>query len=127
MNPLAPPDLETLAARLHRRRAELASQLRLRLGPLPLTAQLLDGTTSPDDPAVARQLPGCDLPRLAEELTALRSLDHACAQLEAGSYGRCRDCGAAIAHERLRVQPTAQMCLPCQRAHERRPRRGQRG
>ena len=127
MNPPASPDLETLAARVRRRRAELASQLRLRLGPLPLTAQLLDGTASLDDPAVARRLAGYDLARLAEDLVVLRDLDEACARLADGSYGRCRGCGAAIALERLRVQPTAQMCLPCQEAHEHRPHRGQRG
>ncbi|NVD74714.1 TraR/DksA family transcriptional regulator [Duganella sp. BJB1802] len=126
MNPPSPTELEALAARLHRHRAELASQLRLRLGPLPLTAQLLDGTASPDDPAIARQLPGCDPVRLAEDLATLRGLDSACARLADGSYGRCQGCGVAIPHERLRVQPTAHMCLPCQQAHERRPHRGKR-
>lgn len=127
MNPPSPSELEALAARLHRHRAELASQLRLRLGPLPLTAQLLDGTASPDDPVVASQLPGCDLVRLAKDLATLRGLDSACARLADGSYGRCQRCGAAIPHERLRVQPTAHMCLPCQQAHERRPNRGKHG
>lgn len=127
MNPPSPSELEALAARLHRHRAELASQLRLRLGPLPLTAQLLDGAVSLDDPAAIRHLAGSDLMRLAEDLATLRSLDSACARLADGSYGRCQRCGAAIPHERLRVQPTAHMCLPCQQAHERRPHRGPRG
>ncbi len=125
MNPCSPPELEELAARLHHQHAELAAQLRRRLAsaPPPLASLLLNGTATLDDPAVMRQLPHCDLNRLADDLSALHSLDAACARLAAGSYGSCLSCGAPIAPERLRVQPTAQKCLPCQEAHEQRPRR----
>ncbi|MES2164521.1 MAG: TraR/DksA C4-type zinc finger protein [Pseudomonadota bacterium] len=128
MNPSLPPELEWLAARLQRQRTELAAQLRRRLAPAPqpLASNIIDGKATLDDPAVLRQLPGCDLARLAEELAALRSLDAACARLADGSFGRCLSCGAPIAPERLRVQPTAQNCLPCQEAHEQRLHRGKR-
>ncbi|GJJ03356.1 hypothetical protein RugamoR64_38940 [Duganella rhizosphaerae] len=128
MYPSLPPEPEALAARLQRQHAELAAQLRRRLAsaPPPLASLLLDGKATLDDPAVIRQLPHCDLMRLADELATLRSLDAACARLAAGSYGRCVGCGVPIAPERLRVQPAAQHCLPCQEAHEQRPRRGKR-
>jgi len=128
MNPSPPPEPAWLSARLQRQRAELEAQLRRRLAPAPpaLAALILSGQATLDELAVLRQLPGCDLARLAEELAALRSLDAACARLADGSYGRCRSCGEPIAPERLRVQPTAHNCLPCQEAHEQRPRRGLR-
>lgn len=126
MNPSSPPELAWLAARLQHQHAELETQLRRRLAPAPpaLVSLILSGQATLDDLAVLRQLPGCDLARLAEEVAALRSLDAACARLADGSYGHCLSCGAPIAPERLRVQPTAQNCLPCQEAHEQRPRRG---
>ncbi|WP_332855399.1 TraR/DksA family transcriptional regulator [Duganella sp. S19_KUP01_CR8] len=121
MNPSFPPDLASLATRLQHQHAELTAQLRRRLASAqPLASLLLAGNASLDDPAVIRQLPRCDLTRLADELFALRSLDAACARLADGSYGRCLSCGEPIAPERLRVQPTAQNCLSCQTAHEQR-------
>lgn len=35
-------------------------------------------------------------------------------RLEAGTYGRCSDCGRAIAKERLRALPFADACRDCQ-------------
>jgi DnaK suppressor protein len=35
-------------------------------------------------------------------------------RLQAGTYGRCSDCGGAIAEERLRALPFADACRDCQ-------------
>jgi RNA polymerase-binding transcription factor len=35
-----------------------------------------------------------------------------------GRYGRCDDCGEAIAPERLAVRPQATLCITCQRRQE---------
>jgi DnaK suppressor protein len=35
-------------------------------------------------------------------------------RLQAGTYGRCSDCGRAIAKERLRALPFADACRDCQ-------------
>lgn len=48
---------------------------------------------------------------IGEALLRLRSGD--------GRYGECRDCGAAIAFDRLRAQPMAARCLACQAGRER--------
>lgn len=125
MNPSSPIDLAWYAERLQRQRTDLTAQLKQRLTPA-LAALVLDGQATLDDPDVMRRLAGRDLVRLAEELAVLRSVEAACARLVDGSYGRCLNCGAPIAHERLRVQPTARKCLPCQEAHERHPHHGQR-
>jgi RNA polymerase-binding transcription factor DksA len=57
-----------------------------------------------------------DIDELAEAVAALQRLD-------AGTYGRCADCAEPIPWPRLRVQPAALRCAPCQAARERAPAR----
>ena len=52
-----------------------------------------------------------DRAEMAQVLAAIDRLDH-------GRYGDCAGCGEAIALERLRVQPAALRCAPCQREYE---------
>lgn len=44
----------------------------------------------------------------------LSRMDAAERKLENGSYGVCEDCGVEINEERLKVQPYAIRCVPCQ-------------
>jgi DnaK suppressor protein len=41
-------------------------------------------------------------------------VEHALERLSDGVYGYCEDCAAEIPAERLRVQPEATRCVPCQ-------------
>jgi DnaK suppressor protein len=50
---------------------------------------------------------------LAEARASLTDLDLALARLEAGGYGTCQRCGAAIAAERLAARPATQTCVSC--------------
>lgn len=62
---------------------------------------------------------------VAEELTIKRELDEideALHRLTQGVYGRCVDCGAAIASERLEARPQAARCISCQRLADRNAR-----
>ena len=43
----------------------------------------------------------------------LHEVQHALHKLDAGTYGVCDDCGAAIPEERLRVHPQASLCIGC--------------
>jgi Prokaryotic dksA/traR C4-type zinc finger len=43
----------------------------------------------------------------------LDQVDGALARLDDGSYGRCENCGAIIADERLAETPTARTCSTC--------------
>ena len=55
--------------------------------------------------------------RLADEIDAtVAALEHVADR----TYGTCIDCGGAIGHERLLVQPAALRCLACQSNHEHR-------
>ena len=56
-----------------------------------------------------------DKQRDQEELMAIEA---ARGRIDDGSYGECVDCGKAIPVERLKAQPTALRCVPCQTAYE---------
>jgi RNA polymerase-binding transcription factor DksA len=43
----------------------------------------------------------------------LRDIDAALARIEAGTYGKCENCGGEIEEERLRALPTATLCTKC--------------
>ncbi|HEU5034097.1 MAG TPA: TraR/DksA C4-type zinc finger protein [Mycobacteriales bacterium] len=42
----------------------------------------------------------------------------ALARIEAGTYGRCVDCGAELPEERLEARPEAARCVDCQQRAE---------
>ncbi|HEX6512287.1 MAG TPA: TraR/DksA C4-type zinc finger protein [Chloroflexota bacterium] len=43
----------------------------------------------------------------------LDEIDHALHKFEAGTYGRCDECGNEIPYERLEVRPQATLCIQC--------------
>ncbi len=55
--------------------------------------------------------------RLERELA---DVEDALARIDAGTYGRCVDCGATIPEERLAVIPHAARCIRCQQLADRR-------
>lgn len=59
---------------------------------------------------------------IAAERFLLREIEAALIRLDQGSYGRCEECGAAIAQERLEILPYTRYCVSCQpraaRAHD---------
>jgi DnaK suppressor protein len=60
---------------------------------------------------------------VTEQVTLERELvevDEALARIAGGTYGRCVDCGAEIATERLAARPQASRCIACQREADRR-------
>jgi DnaK suppressor protein len=50
---------------------------------------------------------------------AIDEIEDALRILEAGTYGLCSGCGAAIPYERLEAVPAAPRCLECQSGRER--------
>lgn len=47
----------------------------------------------------------------------LNAVHAALKRIEDGTYGICTNCGKDIAPERLRVNPSAEACVNCARAH----------
>lgn len=54
----------------------------------------------------------------AHETSELNALANALERLDAGQYGLCTDCSAAIPAARLDAYPAALRCVSCQRAFE---------
>jgi len=52
------------------------------------------------------------------ETNLLRDVQAALDRLEAGTFGRCVNCGAEIANERLEALPYAAYCVACERRQE---------
>ncbi len=48
----------------------------------------------------------------------LYQIDQALARIEDGSYGKCEECGKAIALPRLRALPYAKLCIDCKEHEE---------
>ena len=52
--------------------------------------------------------------RSADLLRTIEEIDAALTRIEAGTYGSCDRCGAAIPEERLELRPFASTCVACQ-------------
>lgn len=50
----------------------------------------------------------------------LGEVEAALERMDAGEYGTCANCGAAIERERLKALPYATLCMDCKRGEERR-------
>jgi RNA polymerase-binding transcription factor DksA len=46
-------------------------------------------------------------------LETLQEIDDALAKFDAGTYGRCEQCGAQISEARLEAMPAARLCITC--------------
>jgi uncharacterized protein (DUF302 family)/RNA polymerase-binding transcription factor DksA len=109
----APVDSRTA---LLRRRAALALEVQAgaekraaeRGGNVPDTGEL-----AADD--VARDVAMAEVDRDADEIAAI---DAALERLDKGAYGRCVECGTAIAPARLAHTPEAARCVICQQRRE---------
>jgi DnaK suppressor protein len=55
---------------------------------------------------------------VTRDIVELRAIEAARIRMENGAYGICVNCEAEIPYERLKVQPTAERCAPCQEAYE---------
>jgi DnaK suppressor protein len=74
-----------------------------------------DGDDAPQRDA-EREL---DLARSDRATVSLGELSRALARMADGQYGLCSDCGTEIPFDRLKVEPWAERCVPCQSAIER--------
>ena len=59
-----------------------------------------------------------DLAQADRELVELGAVSRALLRLRQGGYGRCEACGADIPFDRLKVEPQAARCVPCEAAAE---------
>lgn len=102
------------------RRAGLLEQLaNLRGGAISRAEASAEHFGHPDDSAAQisseREL---EFALDARESTELNQVQEALGRIEAGTYGRCIDCGAKIPPARLHAAPEAARCIACQEKTE---------
>ncbi len=102
--------LEALLAHLERRTLAVERDLRRADGPLASDSEEQAVMLQNDDVLGALDREG------HEQIGRIRE---ALARMEAGTYGRCVDCGAEIAEARLEALPYALTCIACAQRRER--------
>lgn len=120
MNQAAQTRLTKLRDRLTRRRLELRAEVEAaEQGRREASDADAHEVTDRKDEAERRL--SSDLGGVQEQrdLGEIAQVEAALQRLDAGTYGDCPDCGKPIPPERLRVQPAAERCTPCQTASER--------
>jgi len=80
--------------------------------------QVAEKLRDPEAESLADILAEVEYAEVQNEVRELRDVDAALKRIQAGSYGVCADCGAAIPVARLRAYPVAKRCLACQQLHE---------
>jgi DnaK suppressor protein len=76
--------------------------------------QLVDTALDEGDWAVVDISEDINLMRLASHRKAMHDIDESLRKISEGSYGICEECGEEIGEKRLRVLPTATLCVSCQ-------------
>ncbi len=71
-----------------------------------------------DDDGLADAAAEMDVAMVMRESQELQDIEAALARIGDGSYGSCSDCGGEIGLARLKVNPAARRCLPCQEKYE---------
>jgi DnaK suppressor protein len=64
-----------------------------------------------------------DLAQTDREMRELGAVSRALARVAHPDYGQCADCSAAIPFDRLKAEPWAERCVPCETRHEQSARR----
>lgn len=117
---LRPTQLTALQRQLQARQSELQAQVRT----IDDEKQDEPGsvlTSHVDDMGALGEQRTREAIRHAEQerdIEELRAIDAAKARMDDGSYGVCVDCGEDIALARLKAQPAAMRCVPCQERYE---------
>jgi len=64
---------------------------------------------------VATEAVDADVQVLHTERSILDEIDAALERIDEGTFGKCTECGSAIAEERLKALPHAPLCVRCAR------------
>ena len=109
-------DIESLERALRDRRAELMKEVEDITGrdEAEPFRKLAGEVADEGDESVAATLIDANHATASRDLKEVRAIDRALERIGTGSYGRCISCADEIPAERLRANPTAERCFPCQ-------------
>ncbi len=109
-------ELEVERARTVEEMAHLREQLQEEIEPASATDE------DSADAAAAIYERGKVISLIQNREDRLRSLDEAIDRVRKGLYGTCKNCGAEIDPERLRIMPETSLCVRCANLLESGPR-----
>jgi RNA polymerase-binding transcription factor len=115
--------VEELRAVLEKREAELRQMIaeEHERATVELMSDLEGVAGDEVDQAFAKTRAGVETELVDRHLRELSGFEAARERINAGTFGICPDCGAAIAAARLRANPAALRCTECQSRHEKVP------
>lgn len=119
---LTASEKDKLANGLRARRAELFNRIRVFLHGFgdPEKLSLANHLEEVGNWAQAEAFNAADMALIKHDVAELGEIDAALRRIADGSYGICTGCGEMIGIARLQAQPTAQTCLACKHAFEKR-------
>ena len=115
-------ELELFHRLLEERKREILLEAERALGAMNSSPE--ESYADPNDRASLESDRNFTLRMRDRERKLLGKIDEAFARIEAGSYGRCEECGGDIGIERLRARPVTTLCITCKSAQEARERQG---
>ena len=119
MKHLTAADREELADRLQVTKRNVLEELRGATHVMETSMQPGDHEVrSHTDEAEAARIGDLRCAEIEIDRTRLKDVEEAQQRMAEGRYGICADCGDDIPRERLRAQPIAVRCAPCQAALE---------
>lgn len=118
MTELNAEQLEALRSLLQERDKDLRADIQRELALKEDYSQVASEAPDPGDASFADLSVDLGNAAVTRDLTELRAVQHAYTRMDSGVYGECAECGYAIPYERLKVQPTAERCAPCQDMYE---------
>ncbi len=114
--------ISNLKQLLENRRKWLVEEIRLELARSgeQSHADLAGSVSDYGDNSVVDMLIDVNIAAIDRQVHELRDIDATLIRIGQFVYGHCSDCEADIGYARLKLQPTATRCVPCQLIYERR-------
>lgn len=127
MSNLSNGQLAELKQMLNERFKELSAELDREVSDQDDYLDVATEAPDPGDSSFANLAVDLGNAAITRDIVELRAIEAARIRLENGTYGDCVTCETEIPYERLKVQPTAERCAPCQEAWEKTHADGGRG
>jgi DnaK suppressor protein len=107
------------SALLQAQRSQLLDEVREKLAASGQEPGFVNQSKITDDDGLADAAAEVEVTMVMRESQELQEVEAALTRIGDGSYGSCSDCGEEIDQARLKANPAARRCLPCQERFER--------
>jgi DnaK suppressor protein len=107
------------SALLHAQRRQLLDEVREKIAASGEGPAFVKQSKITDDEGLADAAAEVEVTMVMRESQELQEVEAALTRISDGSYGSCSDCGEEIDQARLKANPAARRCLPCQERFER--------